>query len=337
MSTFFKALERAEQERALHGPSAETASVSTPAPEASEVAAAPVAPSAPERLGVVPPPTVPQSAPVSVPQPATQPTPVSKSVFSEPPTAARLVKELDERSDGLEEHLVSLLAPSSFEAEQYRALRHMIEQLHKSSDLSIIAVSSPDAADGKTTTAVNLAGTLAQAHDTRILLIDGDLRGANLAGQLGLDERGTPGLVDAILDRHLTLASVTQVHPHLNLSVITAGRRPSAPYEVLKAPRVAELFAEARAKYDYVIVDTSPLVSVPDSRLLGKLVDGFLIVVAAHKTPRKLLEEALNLLEASKIVGMVFNGDDHHVSKSVYSSRRRNMVRVRFGRQTASD
>ena len=135
-----------------------------------------------------------------------------------------------------------------------------------------------------------------------------------------------------MIPRRVTLADIAQVLPHLNLSVIAAGRRPSAPYEVLKSSRVGELFEEARKRYDYVIVDTPPLVSVPDSRVLGKWVDGFLIVVAAHQTPRRLVEEALNLLDASQIVGMVFNGDDRHVSRGSYSLRRRYIVRGRPGR-----
>ncbi|PYN06030.1 MAG: hypothetical protein DME06_19000, partial [Candidatus Rokuibacteriota bacterium] len=129
-------------------------------------------------------------------------------------------------ADGLEEHLVSLLAPTSFEAEQYRALRHLIEQLHKSTDLSVVAVSSPGGADGKTTTAINLAGALAQAPDARVLLVDADLRGAALATYLGLGERTGPGLVDAILDANLTVEAVAQACPDLNLSVVPAGRLP---------------------------------------------------------------------------------------------------------------
>jgi len=232
---------------------------------------------------------------------------------------------------GVEEHLVSLLAPDSPEAEQYRALRHMVEQLHRSSNLSIIAVSSADGGDGKTTTTLNLAGTLAQAQDSRVLLVDCDLRAANVAVNLGMDD-SAPGLVDAIMNPDLQLADIAQRLSHLNLSVIAAGRRPSAPYEVLKSPRVGDLFDEARKRYDYVIVDTPPLVSVPDSRVLSKWVDGFLIVVAAHQTPRRLLEEALNLLDASQIVGMVFNGDDRHVSMGSYSFRRRYIVRGRLDR-----
>ena len=279
MSKFFKALEQAEQERALRRH---------------------------------PVPSEPTSERGSIP-PETAPSPAPRSSLELPMGV----------SDGLEEHLVSLLAPTSLEAEQYRELRHLVEQLHKSTDLSVVAVSSPCAADGKTTTSINLAGALVQAPDARVLLVDCDLRGAALATHLGLDDRIGPGIVDAILDANLTLEAVTHVLPRLNLSVVPAGRIPSAPYEVLKSPRFGELLTEARRRYDYIVVDTPPLVSVPDCRVLSKWVDGFLIVVTAHRTARKLLEEALHVTEPAKIVGLVFNGDDRHVSRGYsYVSRR---------------
>jgi len=299
MSRFFKALERAEQERALR------VVASTPPASPSETS-----PTVPVTVPPRPSPAAPKTTP-----------PRAQETFFRPPRGAATAGR-EERIIGVEEHLVSLLAPTSFEAEQYRALRHKIEQLHKSTDLATIAVSSPDAGDGKTTTTLNLAGALAQAPDARILLVDADLRGANLAMYLGVDEHAAPGLVDAILNPNFTLGTVVQKHPHLNLAVIAAGRPPSAPYEVLKSPRLGELLAEAREKYDYVIVDTPPLVSVPDSQIIARLVDGFVIVVGAHRTPRKLLEEALNLLEPSKIVGLVFNGDDRHLSRGSYTSTR---------------
>jgi protein-tyrosine kinase len=298
MSTFFRALERAEQERALRRATT---------------------PSEPTNASSPPAPTV-NRGPAQAPQ----------SVFSSPrPVAAKPAhvaeveehaEPLDERPAELDDHLVSLVAPTSFEAEQYRELRHAIEQLRRSAELSVIAVSSPLVADGKTTTAINLAGALAQAPNARILLIDADLRAPSLASHLGIGEHAGPGLVDVILDSNLTLEAVTQDQPHLNLSVITAGRRSSSPYEVLKSPRVGELLAEARRQYHFVILDTTPLVTVPDGRIFGEFVDGFLIVVAAHRTPRKLLQEAFNLMEPSKVLGLVFNGDDRHLSKDSYGS-----------------
>src|SRR5207247_10976918 len=95
---------------------------------------------------------------------------------SAPDPGLRSLPELPRgAANGLEEHLVSLLAPTSFEAEQYRALRHLIEQLHKSTGLVVVAVSSPTVAYGKTTTSINLDGALAHVHDYRVLSIHVDL------------------------------------------------------------------------------------------------------------------------------------------------------------------
>lgn len=209
----------------------------------------------------------------------------------------------------VEEHLVSLLAPGSFEAEQYRALRHVVEDSRRTRLLTVVAVSSPGDGEGKTTTAINLAGALAQAPDARILLVDADLRRSSVAARLGLDEGG-PGLVDVILDPGLVLDEVVRSLEGFNLRVLTVGRRTANPYELLKAPRLGELLEEARQRYDHVVIDTAPVVPISDSRLIAGWVDGFLLVVAARRTRRELLEEALNLLEPAKVVGLVFNGDD---------------------------
>lgn len=219
--------------------------------------------------------------------------------------------ELPEISpDGVEEHLVSLLAPASFEAEQYRALRHLVEQMHRSAGHSIVGVTSPSVGDGKTITAINLAGALAQAPEARVLLVDADLRQSSVARRIGMSERGGRGLVDAILKPELRLEDVAQPRSPFNLSIVPAGRLPAVSYEVLKSPRVGDLLEEARRRFDYVILDTPPLVLVPDCRLIGKWVDAFLLVIAAHKTPRKLVEEALRVVDPDRILGLVFNGDD---------------------------
>jgi Mrp family chromosome partitioning ATPase len=79
------------------------------------------------------------------------------------------------------------------------------------------------------------------------------------------------------------------------------------------------LVDQMRREYDYVVVDTAPLVLVPDCRIIERWVDGFLIVVTAHRTSRKLLEETLHITEPAKLVGLVFNGDDRHLSRDSYS------------------
>ena len=215
---------------------------------------------------------------------------------------------------GVDEHLVSLLTPAAFEAEQYRSLRHTVEQMHKTRGLQVIAVTSATVGDGKTTTAVNLAGALAQASDARVLLVDADLRRPALGHLLGVEGTGRPGLVSAIVDPAIGLAQLILDRPPFNLSVICAGQSPPSPYELLQSPKLGALLDEARGRFDYVIVDCPPLVPVQDCRVIGRWVDGFLLVVHAHRTPRRLVEEAFNVVDPAKIIGLVFNGDDHPLS-----------------------
>jgi len=232
----------------------------------------------------------------------------------EPAEPVLLPQRPADSADGVDDHLVSLVAPATFEAEQYRALRHIVEQLHKAHDLRVVAVSSPGMGDGKSTTAINLAGALAQAPDARVLLVDADLRRPSVASLLAFGASDRPGLVNAILDPSLSLERVARPRPPFNLSVIPAGQAPPSPYEVLKSPRLGELLEEARRRYDYIVVDAPPLCTFQDCRVIAHWVDSFLLVVAAHHTPRRLVEEALNVVDRSKVLGFIFNGDDQPAS-----------------------
>lgn len=216
---------------------------------------------------------------------------------------------VDEQSR-LAEELVSFIAPASLEADQYRTLRHAVERLRRDSGFQVFAMTSAGAGDGKTVTTLNLAGSLAQSPDTRVLLVDADLHRRAVAEYLGLAGLRSPGLTEAILNEKYGLAQAVRRLEVLNVSVLPAGDAQARPYELLASPRIEGLLAEARRLYDYVLIDTPPVVPLADCRLLGRWVDGFIVVVAAHKTPRKLLAEALNLLEPAKVLGVVFNGDD---------------------------
>jgi capsular exopolysaccharide synthesis family protein len=216
----------------------------------------------------------------------------------------------DATGAALDHHLASLLAPASFEADQYRLLRDRLDVLREEERLQVVALTSPTVGDGKTVTAINLAGTFAQSAEARVLLVDADVRRPAVGAYLGLGGRPTPGLVDVMLDPARSLADVARRHPRFNLWIVPAGQSPLPAWQVFKAPRLGELLDEARRTYDYIIVDTPPVLPVPDTRLVAGWVDGVLLVVAAHKTPRKLLEEALGVLEPEKVLGLIFNQDD---------------------------
>ena len=208
------------------------------------------------------------------------------------------------------ERLVSLVAPASFAADQYRGLRHTVERLRRESDLQVLAVTSPGPGDGKSVTTLNLAGALAQSPDARILVIDADLRKPSVGEYLGLGTHRSPGLADALADRTLDLARIARRIDGFNLWAVPAGAPQRSPYELLNSPRLEALLAEARRQYDCVLVDTPPFITLPDCRVIERSVDGFFIVVAAHRTPRKMLAEVMTLLQPSKLLGVVFNADD---------------------------
>jgi protein-tyrosine kinase len=219
------------------------------------------------------------------------------------------VHELDSR-------LVSLLKPQSFEADQYRMLRYAVERACAPEGSRVIAVTSAVPGDGKTLTAVNLAGSIARGGQARVLLIDADLRRPAIAQVLGHKSvRRRWGLVDAILDHGLSLEQISWSLDEFNLSVVTSRRPQSDTYELLASGRFGDLLREARARYDYVIVDTPPVLPAPDSRLLAQFIDGYLVVVAADKTPRRLLEETLTLLAPGKVLGLVFNRESYKHSR----------------------
>jgi succinoglycan biosynthesis transport protein ExoP len=205
-------------------------------------------------------------------------------------------------------HLVSLTAPSSFAAEQYQGLRLTLERLARTREAKVFAVTSPAAGDGKTVTAINLAGALARGTGSRVLLIDADLRRPTVARQLDIDT--DRGLADALGDESLAIESLVRTLPDFNLSVLPAGIPHSGVHQILRSPRLEAFLTEARQKFDYIVIDTPPLLPVFDSALLAKLVDGVLMVVSANHTPRKLLGEALNLLDPEKVLGIVFNRDE---------------------------
>jgi len=138
------------------------------------------------------------------------------------------------------------------------------------------------------------------------------LRRPFVAANLGFDPAG-PGLAEAAIDERLELGEVVQSTPY-NLAVLPAGAPPDNAYQALESTRVGQLLDQARGSYDYVVLDTPPVLLVPDCKLMSQWIDGFLLVVAAHRTPRKLLGEALSALDEAKVLGIVFNGDDRPVA-----------------------
>ena len=306
MSKFFEALERAEKERVRRSGEAEPveARASDPLPGgASELARAQ--------------PDTPPLRPPGDPRGGEPRRPTQRTVEAEP--QPEVADDLLERVD---EHLIGILAPNAVETEQYRTLCQLLRERKQLAELSAIAFSSPAVGDGKTTTAINVAGLLAHDPQTRVLLLEADLRAPTVARQLGLTSNPRRRELADVLSRPgLTLDSLVERYRPLNLDVVTAGKASGHPHDLIASSRFGEILGEARRRFDFVIVDSPPLVPFPDCRIISSWVDAFIVVVAAHRTPRRLLEEGLATIDSSKLLGILFNGAELSLPQYPGSSR----------------
>jgi len=204
-----------------------------------------------------------------------------------------------------------LVPPGTFAAEQYQNLRLQVERLQQTRGVRVVAVTSPGTSEGKTLTSINLAAALARGPAARVLLIDADMRRPAVVSQLGLGDDGGPGLAAALSDG--AAGGLSQISRDVDgvhgLAVVPTGMAAHDVHELLRSARFERLLHEARGEYDFVVLDTPPLVPVCDAAVVSRLVDGLLVVVAAHETTRKQLGEALSLLDEAKTLGLVFNGD----------------------------
>lgn len=212
----------------------------------------------------------------------------------------------DEVAGSLSPLFVAATHPTSAAAEQYRLLRTRLEGRERSRRAQLVLVTSPGAGDGKTTTSANLALTMAQDFNHRVVLVEADMRRPALAGLCGISP--DRGLVD-ILIGGATLDDVLVQLPDQNLFVLPAGHITNRSAELLGSTMMARLIEMLRARFDRIVID-SPPVTLADTHVLARLADGVLIVVRAGITSRPALEHALEGVERERIVGLVLNDVD---------------------------
>jgi len=174
----------------------------------------------------------------------------------------------------------------------------------------VIGVTSPGARDGKTVTAINLAAALAEGSNARVLLIEADLRRPAVSRYLALADESKPGLAELVQDPTRKIEDAIGRHERFAFDTMIAGSPDTPVHQIFRMPRMQTLLAELRQRYDFVVIDTPPVGPVSDCALLARWMDGLVVIVTAHKTPRKQLENALNTLEGAPVLGIIFNRDD---------------------------
>jgi capsular exopolysaccharide synthesis family protein len=204
-------------------------------------------------------------------------------------------------------HLVMYHDPRSPVAEQYRTFRTNLLAINPDGAPRALSVTSSLKGEGKSITAANLALSLVELPDTRVLLLDADLRDPRIADLMGTSIE--PGLSDLLLDG-LPLDRV--IYPTLvpNLSVLPAGREVRNPSELLGSTRVADLVSALKAEYNYLLFDTPPVLPFADAPVLGARLDGSLLVVRLDKTPREQAERSLATMRAAgnNVIGCFLAG-----------------------------
>jgi capsular exopolysaccharide synthesis family protein len=202
-------------------------------------------------------------------------------------------------------------APNAPQTEAFRTLRTALTL--SAGATGRIAVSSAEPGDGKTTVAANLAVSFAQAGK-RTLIIDADLRKPGMTTLLGL--KGRTGIADLLYgsqDPGGDAANCVQHTDLPGLDVLPAGLRRPNPAELLSSTRLVELLAWAESIYDQVLVDCPPVLAVSDAQIVGRLVDGAILVVQPQKNHRRLVTRACESFRVTgtTVLGIVANGLAH--------------------------
>jgi capsular exopolysaccharide synthesis family protein len=197
----------------------------------------------------------------------------------------------------------------SLAAEEYKKLRQQVKQIYHQDSTHLLAVMSPIKGDGKSTVAVNLAAVVALDFEQQVLLIDADLRSPSIHDFFGLSS--TPGLADYLSSPAQTdIANYVQNTSFSSLRVLPAGRPTHLSSELLATERMKSLLKDIPSRFpgQYVIVDTSPVLSTSDPLVLAHQVNSIVMVVRAGATPRNCLSEAIKSLGPNRVKGIILNG-----------------------------
>jgi len=201
--------------------------------------------------------------------------------------------------------LVSLTDTASLGAEKFRALAIRLENLNSQRSIKALQVTSGIVNEGKSLVSANLAVTLARRGRSKVLLIEGDLHRPTISSLLG----STPplGLVQWWNDQKKDLTHYLYQLDEMPLWFLGAGGQPHKPSEILESQQFAEEFKKLTAWFDWIVVDSTPMLPAVDANIWSRLVNGTLLVVREGVASVKALKEGLASLDNPKLVGIVLN------------------------------
>ena len=232
-------------------------------------------------------------------------------------TGVGLVGSIPLDKDTRKQPAISFENNNSAIAEAFRKLRTNLQFIHVDHPPRVMVITSSTPNEGKSVTAINIALALAEA-EYNVVLVDGDMRRPSLDKYLDLV--GSVGF-STVLSGGASLAEVLQTTKYPNLTVLTAGTTPPNPSELLNSQAAEKVLNELREQFDYVIIDTSPLLAVTDGAILATKCDGVLIMDRFGETKREQLSHAVDTLESvgATLLGAVFTMTPSRGSSYYYS------------------
>ena len=223
-------------------------------------------------------------------------------------------KEADMPSD--RKAVFDLRDNDPFYTEMVRGFRAKVEHRIDATGLRALGLTSAVAGEGKTKTAIHLAVNMASTGRKKVLLMDLDLRKSDIAREMRIGT--SPGLSE-YLTGAVSREEIVRIASIRGLFLIPAGKTVHSPVDLLAGDKFRSLLKELRGHFDLLILDTPPILPVPDALTISEQLDAFILVFRLSFTPHKLFRQAVDELDTGKIMGVVLNGDEKKSDK--YYSR----------------
>jgi len=220
------------------------------------------------------------------------------------PPAPRARTDVRRAAATLHPSLVAAIAPHAEAAERYRSIRARLTQREEAGPLRTIAVTSPGGREGKSMTAANLALTMAQEPQRRVVLVDGNVRSPSVHALFAVDRE--PGFTDVLMGA-VSLDEALVYVPELRLTLLPAGRLPDYPTELLGSSAMRRALDALGERFDRIVLDLPAVMPLADVGTVAPLADGVVMVVRAGRTQRPALERALGAFEEGAMLGIVIN------------------------------
>ena len=213
--------------------------------------------------------------------------------------------------------LVCLTDQGGLAAEKFRVLGLKLRHLREKRKLKRIVVTGTAPEEGKSLVAANLALNQARSKVLKTLLVDGDLRRPTLAARFGFD-LSLPGLSECLRGER-QLSDVVYKFHRSGLWFLPAGRAPENPIDLMQSGRLSELLDRLGKFFDWIIIDTPPVIPVADTTFWMKLADGVLLVIREGVSEKKVVERALDSFDRAALLGVVVNSCSRSDHKDYYS------------------